>query len=100
MYRGSITECNVWVYFNLNSVIYSYTPEAFPPGIRGTAVGIASALGKLFGAVAPIVTGYLIEIKLEYALYLAVGMFVVSGLMMSVLPIETRARRVEIVIGE
>ncbi|KAI4153756.1 MAG: hypothetical protein LQ340_002111 [Diploschistes diacapsis] len=37
-----------------NSVLYGWTPEAFPSYIRGTACGVASFFGRLFSIVAPL----------------------------------------------
>jgi MFS family permease len=38
-----------------NAVLYGWTPEAFPAPIRGTACGIASFWGRLFGIMSPLV---------------------------------------------
>lgn len=38
-----------------NSVLYGWTPEAFPAPIRGTACGISSFWGRLFGIIGPLV---------------------------------------------
>ncbi|KAH7088812.1 major facilitator superfamily domain-containing protein [Paraphoma chrysanthemicola] len=38
-----------------NAVLYGWSPEAFPAPIRGTACGIASFWGRLFGIVSPLV---------------------------------------------
>ncbi|KWU45077.1 MFS general substrate transporter [Rhodotorula sp. JG-1b] len=45
------------------AVIYGFTPEIFPVTMRGTASGIASALSRLSGIVAPLVTGILLSIS-------------------------------------
>jgi hypothetical protein len=37
-----------------NSVLYGWTPEAFPSFIRGTACGLASFFGRLFSIIAPL----------------------------------------------
>lgn len=42
-----------------NAVLYGWTPEAFPAPIRGTACGVASFWGRLFGIVAPLVAQHL-----------------------------------------
>ena len=42
-----------------NAVLYGWTPEAFPTPIRGTACGIASFWGRLFGIVSPLIAQYL-----------------------------------------
>ncbi len=38
-------------------ILYAYTPEVFPTHLRGTAMGIASALNRVFGAIAPTLGG-------------------------------------------
>ncbi|GEM12452.1 MFS transporter [Rhodotorula toruloides] len=45
------------------AVIYSITPEIFPTSLRGTACGIASALSRLAGIVAPLLTGALLSLS-------------------------------------
>lgn len=53
---------NVMEYFfqsMFNAVLYGWTPEAFPAPIRGTACGIASFWGRLFGIVSPIIANHL-----------------------------------------
>ena len=43
-----------------NAVLYGWTPEAFPSFVRGTASGIASFCGRLFGIIAPIAASSLL----------------------------------------
>ena len=53
---------NIMEYFfqsMFNSVLYGWTPEAFPAPIRGTACGIASFWGRLFGIVSPLIAQHL-----------------------------------------
>lgn len=48
---------NVMEYFfqsMFNAVLYGWTPEVFPAPIRGTACGVASFWGRLFGIIAPL----------------------------------------------
>lgn len=42
-----------------NAVLYGWTPEAFPAPVRGTASGLASFWGRLFGIVSPLVAQHL-----------------------------------------
>ncbi|CAA9964822.1 Membrane transporter [Pyrenophora teres f. maculata] len=59
---GSNIGFNVMEYFfqsMFNSVLYGWTPEAFPAPIRGTACGIASFWGRLFGIVSPLIAQHL-----------------------------------------
>ncbi|KAL6710056.1 hypothetical protein ACN47E_009847 [Coniothyrium glycines] len=53
---------NVMEYFfqsMFNSVLYGWTPEAFPAPIRGTACGMASFWGRLFGIISPLIAQHL-----------------------------------------
>jgi MFS family permease len=73
-------------------VIYAYSPEVFPTRCRGTGVGMAASLSRIFGAIAPLVTGALFSIKQEIPLYVAAASLTLAGFCMIVLPIETRGR--------
>ncbi|KAI8927377.1 major facilitator superfamily domain-containing protein [Entophlyctis helioformis] len=74
-------------------VLYSYSPEVFRTEFRGTAVGIASALGRITGTIAPILTGVLMEHDLSLPMYVASVMLGLAFVCMVMLPIETRGRR-------
>lgn len=74
----------------LYSVLFTYAPEVFNTDIRGTAVGVASALGRISGSFAPILTGILIEIELKLPLFVASIFFFATGVCMVMLPKETR----------
>ncbi|KAF2855818.1 MFS general substrate transporter [Plenodomus tracheiphilus IPT5] len=59
---ASNTGLNIMEYFfqsMFNSVLYGWTPEAFPAPIRGTACGIASFWGRLFGIISPLIAQHL-----------------------------------------
>ncbi|CAG8682267.1 9136_t:CDS:2, partial [Scutellospora calospora] len=75
------------------SVIYAYTPEVFEVRLRGTACGISSALGRIAGIIAPLVTGLLLSINISIAFYLSSFLFALSGICMVLLPIETKGRQ-------
>ncbi|KAJ2058137.1 hypothetical protein GGI17_005217 [Coemansia sp. S146] len=72
------------------AVIYAYTPEVFHPSVRGTACGMASALGRVSGIVAPLITGLLLGISTVVPLYVSVGLLWIAAGCMIALPIETR----------
>lgn len=42
-----------------NAVLYGWTPEAFPAPVRGTACGVASFWGRLFGIISPLIAQHL-----------------------------------------
>ncbi|KAI9339303.1 major facilitator superfamily domain-containing protein [Obelidium mucronatum] len=73
-------------------VLYAYTPEVFRTGHRGTAVGMASCLGRIVGVSAPFLSGILIAQNPNYALYLSAALFALMGVVSFFLPIETRGK--------
>ncbi|KAJ2306199.1 hypothetical protein IWW55_001565 [Coemansia sp. RSA 2706] len=72
------------------AVIYAYTPEVFRPAVRGTACGMASAIGRVAGIVAPLITGALLELSTTVPMYVSVALLWAAAGCMFVLPIETR----------
>lgn len=86
---------NVMEYFfqsMFNAVLYGWTPEAFPAPIRGTACGVASFWGRLFGIVAPLIAQHLYNPDsgdtsgLNSVLYLAGGVTLGCPLFAFLLP--------------
>lgn len=73
--RAGYVGINAMEYFSqsmFNSILYAWTPEAFPSEIRGTASGIASSIGRAFSIFMPIAAAKVLD-KAENngALYLA-----------------------------
>ena len=54
-----------------NAILYGWTPEVFPAPIRGTACGLASFWGRIFGIVSPIIAAHILVVSLNGPLYLA-----------------------------
>ncbi|KAJ1678420.1 hypothetical protein EV182_004081 [Spiromyces aspiralis] len=71
------------------AIVYSYTPEVFSPAVRGTGCGVASALSRVAGIIAPLLAGLLIAWSLVSVLYASMAILVVAGICMVLLPIET-----------
>ena len=75
-----------------NSVLYGWTPDAFPAPIRGTACGVASFWGRLFGIVSPLIAAHLLPSATAPAsaynpvLYLAGGVTLGCVLFAALLP--------------
>ncbi|KAM3073162.1 hypothetical protein ACMFMG_008875 [Clarireedia jacksonii] len=62
-----------------NSVLYGWTPEAFPAPVRGTASGVASCWGRLFSIFSPMIAARILEKSLNGVLFLAgAGTFVAT----------------------
>jgi MFS family permease len=93
---------NVMEYFfqsMFNAVLYGWTPEAFPAPIRGTACGIASFWGRLFGIVSPLIAQHLYASGdgngggLNSVLYLAGGVSLGCVITTALLPSKLLGRQ-------
>ncbi|KAK0203016.1 MFS general substrate transporter [Desarmillaria ectypa] len=61
------------------AVLYGWTPEIFGTKVRGTACGIASALSRIGGMIAPLIGGMLLMIDRTVPVYTSVVVFVIAG---------------------
>ncbi|KAJ3771287.1 MFS general substrate transporter [Lentinula raphanica] len=61
------------------AVLYGWTPEIFGTEIRGTACGIASALSRIGGMIAPALGGVFLMIDRSVPVYTSVGVFCFAG---------------------
>ncbi|KAF9493580.1 MFS general substrate transporter [Pleurotus eryngii] len=61
------------------AVLYGWTPEIFTTKVRGTACGIASALSRIGGMIAPMLGGVLLMIDRSVPVYTSVVTFVLAG---------------------
>ncbi|KAI8942714.1 hypothetical protein NX059_000762 [Plenodomus lindquistii] len=93
---------NVMEYFFqscFNAVLYGWTPEAFPAPIRGTACGIASFWGRLFGIISPLIAQQLYasgksgERDINSVLYLAGGVTLGCVITTALLPTKMLGRQ-------
>ncbi|SPO23783.1 related to PHO84 - high-affinity inorganic phosphate transporter [Ustilago trichophora] len=70
-------------------VLYCITPEVLPAPHRGTGDGIAAALNRIFGAMAPIIGIYAGGTA---PLYVAASLFLFSGVLAFLIPLESRGK--------
>ncbi|QRW00419.1 major facilitator superfamily transporter [Ceratobasidium sp. AG-Ba] len=70
------------------AVLYGMTPEIFETKVRGTACGIASALNRVGGMIAPIVGGILIESSMALPVYTAIVIFGFVVICVLLMPFE------------
>ncbi|KAL5381904.1 hypothetical protein DPSP01_006849 [Paraphaeosphaeria sporulosa] len=73
------------------AVLYSYTPEIFPTKDRGTGNAITASANRVFGIMAPIVAMYA-NLETSAPVYVSGALFVASGLLVLVLPFESRGK--------
>ncbi|RDB14860.1 putative MFS-type transporter PB1E7.08c [Hypsizygus marmoreus] len=62
------------------AVLYGWTPEIFGTKVRGTACGIASALSRIGGMIAPMLGGVLLMMDRAFPVYTSVVIFAIAGL--------------------
>ncbi|KAJ7621375.1 major facilitator superfamily domain-containing protein [Roridomyces roridus] len=71
-------------------VLYGYAPEVFPTPRRGTGDALAAAANRITGLFAPIIAVYSKAGQTPNGpVYASAGIFVFTGLVMFLLPIET-----------
>ncbi|KAI9254299.1 major facilitator superfamily domain-containing protein [Sporodiniella umbellata] len=70
----------------LYAVIYGYTPETFETSVRGTAIGTASALGRIAGIISPVLGGSLFLIDTSLPLYVSIIAYSMAGISILLLP--------------
>lgn len=70
------------------AILYGITPDIFPPNIRGTACGTASALSRIGGMIAPILGGHLLAMDTSLPMYVAAGILTVAAACVLLLPTE------------
>lgn len=61
------------------AVLYGWTPEIFGTKVRGTACGIASALSRIGGMIAPMLGGMLLMMDRSLPVYASTVVFVFAG---------------------
>jgi len=61
------------------AILYGWTPDIFSTNVRGSACGIASALSRIGGMIAPILGGQLLTIDVSLPVYTSVVTFVIAG---------------------
>ncbi len=97
---GDATQVLFWgslmSFFNLGAwgVVYTYTPELYPTGIRALGSGWAAAVGRIGGIIAPTVVGYMLTADGGFARIFAMFTAVMLGVALIVMLLgeETKGR--------
>lgn len=61
------------------AVLYGWTPEIFGTKVRGTACGIASALSRIGGMIAPLLGGALLVLNRGFPVWTSVVVYGITG---------------------
>ncbi|PYH91088.1 sugar transporter [Aspergillus ellipticus CBS 707.79] len=75
----------------LYAVLYAYTPEIFETQHRGTGNALVGGANRIGGILAPIIA-MASNVKTSVPVYISGGMFLVAGLLVVLIPYETRGR--------
>ncbi|KAG8982864.1 hypothetical protein FRB90_006450 [Tulasnella sp. 427] len=73
------------------AILYGITPDIFPPNIRGTACGTASALSRIGGMIAPILGGHLLARDSSLPMYTSAAILTVAAACVLLLPTDTES---------
>ena len=73
------------------AVLYAYTPEIFPTKDRGTGNALTAMANRIFGIMAPIIAIYA-NLKTAAPVYVSGALFIVAGVLVVVLPFESRGK--------
>ncbi|KAJ2973347.1 hypothetical protein NQ176_g6665 [Zarea fungicola] len=73
------------------AVLYSYTPEIFPTPQRGTGNALAAICNRIFGIMAPIIILFA-NLQTSVPVYVSGALFLAAGIIVLVLPFESRGK--------
>lgn len=72
--------------------LYTYTTEVYPTALRTIGFGFTSSIGRVAGAMAPVISGLMIEKDLYLALHVSSSILILIGCLMIFLPLETKGK--------
>ncbi|PWY77077.1 MFS general substrate transporter [Aspergillus heteromorphus CBS 117.55] len=75
----------------LYAVLYAYTPEIFETQHRGTGNALVGGANRIGGILAPIIA-MVSNVQTAVPVYISGGMFLAAGLLVVLIPVETRGR--------
>ena len=93
-FGGLLTSAILMSFFALGAwaALYAWTPESYPTEIRTTGMGWASGMARVAGVITPTLGGILFGVALLSALSLWAAAFVLGGITVFLLGIETKRR--------
>jgi putative MFS transporter len=80
--------------------LYAYTPELYPTELRATGMGMAGAMARFGGLLAPSAVGLIIGAGFEAAIGLFAALLLLSALAIGWIDVETRGRPLDLSSGE
>jgi putative MFS transporter len=91
-FGGLLASAMLMSFFSLGAwgSLYAWTPELYPTEVRTTGMGWASGMARVAGIITPTLGGILFGIALVSALSTWAAAFVVGGLAVFLLGVETK----------
>ncbi|MDQ3921444.1 MAG: MFS transporter [Actinomycetota bacterium] len=93
-FGGLLASAMLMSFFALGAwaALYAWTPESYPTEIRTTGMGWASGMARVAGVITPTLGGILFGFALVSALSLWAVAFVIGGITVFLLGVETKRR--------
>ena len=93
-FAGLLASAMLMSFFALGAwgSLYAWTPELYPTEIRTTGMGWASGMARVAGVITPTLGGILFAVALLSALSLWAATFVIGGIAVFLLGVETKRR--------
>ncbi len=93
-FGGLLASAILMSFFALGAwaALYAWTPESYPTEVRTTGMGWASGMARVAGVITPTLGGILFGVALLSALSLWAAAFVIGGITVFLLGVETRRR--------
>jgi putative MFS transporter len=93
-FGGLLASAMLMSFFALGAwaALYAWTPESYPTEIRTTGMGWASGMARVAGVITPTLGGILFGFALLSALSLWAVAFVIGGITVFLLGVETKRR--------
>ena len=93
-FGGLLASAMLMSFFALGAwaALYAWTPESYPTEVRTTGMGWASGMARVAGVITPTLGGILFGVSLLSALSLWAAAFVLGGIVVFLLGVETKRR--------
>jgi MFS transporter, putative metabolite:H+ symporter len=101
-FTGLLASAMLMSFFALGAwgSLYAWTPELYPTEIRTTGMGWASGMARVAGIITPTLGGILFAVSLLSALSLWAAAFVLGGIVVFLLGVETKRRGLSDTVSE
>lgn len=72
--------------------LYAYTPELYPTGLRATGMGVAGAMARIGGLLAPSAMALIIDAAFHLTIGLFAALLILAAIAVGLIEVETKGR--------